>query len=63
MRDNRSNPPAAAGRREISFDGTPDAQSAPNLLPPDFFNTTVPRGAVFVSKNNQFQVSAVVSGH
>jgi len=56
--DNRSNPPAGAGRREISFDGTPDAQSAPNLLPRDFFNTNVPRGAVFVSKNNKFQVSA-----
>ncbi|MEU8611978.1 hypothetical protein AB0C29_28730 [Actinoplanes sp. NPDC048791] len=48
-----------AGRREINWDGTPDAQSAPNLLPRDFFNTTVPRGAVFSSgAGNKFQVSA-----
>lgn len=47
-----------AGRREINWDGTPDAQSAPNLLPADFFNTTVPRGAVFSSSSGKFQVSA-----
>ena len=47
-----------AGRREINWDGTPDAQSAPNVLPRDFFNTTVPRGAVFSSGTNQFSVSA-----
>ncbi len=48
-----------AGRREINWDGTPDAQSAPNLLPRDFFNTTVTRGAVFSSSAaNRFQVSA-----
>jgi hypothetical protein len=48
-----------AGRREINWDGTPDAQSAPNLLPRDFFNTTVPRGAVFsTGAGNKFQVSA-----
>ena len=48
-----------AGRREINWDGTPDAQSAPNQLPRDFFNTTVPRGAVFSSgAGSRFQVSA-----
>jgi len=48
-----------AGRREINWDGTPDAQSAPNALPRDFFNTTVPRGVVFSSAaGNKFQVSA-----
>ncbi|GIJ43252.1 hypothetical protein Val02_01380 [Virgisporangium aliadipatigenens] len=57
--NNGSNPPAAAGRREINWDGTPDAQSDPNLLPPDFFNTTVPRGAEFATKKgNKFLVSA-----
>jgi hypothetical protein len=57
--NNGSGPPAQTGRREINWDGTPDAQSAPNLLLPDFFNTVVPRGAVFASgAGNKFQVSA-----
>src|SRR5690349_17347931 len=48
-----------AGRREINWDGTPDAQSSPNALPRDFFNTTAPRGVVFSSgAGNKFQVSA-----
>jgi hypothetical protein len=57
--NNGSAPSAASGRREINWDGTPDAQSAPNLLPANFFNTNVPRGAVFSSTaQNKFQVSA-----
>lgn len=51
--------PAASGRREIGWDGVPDAQSAPNLLPPDFFNVNVPRGVVFsTTRGSRFQVSA-----
>ncbi len=34
-------------RREINWDGVPDARSDPNPFPADFFNTTSPRGAVF----------------
>jgi hypothetical protein len=48
-----------SGRREINWDGVPDPISAPALMPPDLFNTTVPRGAVFSSAGgNRFQVSA-----
>lgn len=46
------------GRREINWDGVPDAAAAPNLLPANFFNTTSPRGAVFSGLGPGFAVSA-----
>jgi Calx-beta domain len=51
------------GRREINWDGVPDASAEPNALPFDFFNVTSARGVVFQSVGNiggqhQFRVSA-----
>ncbi len=46
-----------AGRREINWDGVPDAFSAPNNLPANFFNVNSPRGAVFATPGSGFQVS------
>src|SRR5688500_5327240 len=38
-----------SGRREINWDGVPDASAEPNNLPPNFFNVNSPRGLVFNS--------------
>lgn len=46
-----------SGRREINWDGVPDAFAAPNLLPADFFNVNSPRGVVFATAGLGFQVS------
>lgn len=47
-----------SGRREINWDGVPDALSAPNNLPANFFNVNSPRGVVFSTAGTGFQVSA-----
>ena len=49
------------GRREINWDGVPDAVAAPNNLPANFFNVNSPRGAVFSTPGTGFQVSASAS--
>jgi hypothetical protein len=46
------------GRREINWDGVPDALAAPNLLPANFFNVNSPRGVVFATPGTGFAVSA-----
>jgi len=45
-------------RREINWDGVPDAFSAPNNLPANFFNSISPRGAEFSTPGTGVQVSA-----
>lgn len=46
------------GRREINWDGVPDAVASPNALPGNFFNVNSPRGAVFTTPGSGFEVSA-----
>lgn len=45
-------------RREINWDGVPDARADPNPLPADFFNVNSPRGVVFSTPGTGFLVSA-----
>ena len=46
------------GRREINWDGVPDAVAAPNSMPANFFNANSPRGIVFFTPGSGFQISA-----
>src|SRR5438552_473107 len=50
-----------SGRREINWDGVPDASSAPNNLAANFFNVTSPRGVVLSTPGTGFQVSATAA--
>jgi hypothetical protein len=49
-------------RREINWDGVPDAQADPNPLLANFFNTTSPRGVVLSTPGTGFLVSANAGG-
>lgn len=45
-------------RREINWDGVPDARADPNFLPANFFNVNSPRGVVFSTPGSGFLVSS-----
>jgi hypothetical protein len=53
--NNGTNPPAASGRRQIAWDGTPDDRSSPFFMPEGQFRAN---GALFSTPGLGFQVSA-----
>jgi hypothetical protein len=53
--NNGTGPPAASGRRQIAWDGTPDDRSSPFFMPEGQFRAN---GALFTTPGLGFQVSA-----